>query len=1117
MILGNPWCELTDIVTRVRLAVVLVVLTFSGIPLAWGQNAGRIHGTVTDPTRAVVPAVSVTAIDSGTGATHPTTADSMGRFELIQLPIGPYIVEVNAPGFKPASFRDLVLHIGEDLQLDVKLQLSGTVVEVVVSAAPPLTQTSSVEIGNVIAGPDVHELPLNGRNVLQLALLAPGAAGAAPGNGIETFSFTSGGFTVSINGGRTDENEYLLDGVWDEAVYFNQQNILPTVDVVSEFRVRGTDADAASGFGHGGIITYATRSGENDLHGKAWEFLRNDVLDARNVFDQKKPPFRQNQFGGILSGPFRKDHTFFMLSYEGLRIRKGLTALNTIPTAAEISGDFSADKPIFDPLTTRPDPSHPGQFIRSQFPGNIVPPDRISPASKFIASSFPTTNVGGVGNVVNNAEETETRDQYNIRIDHKLGDKDQLFARGTIANFFGVEPLGGTISETPPFNPPNLPTTETALSRNIALGWIHTFSSAFLNDFRFGFNRAKMPRKQEGPDFFGMFNIPGSNRDPADFGIPDVTAVGFSDFGGTDTITPFILTENDFHYLDSVSLVKGHHTLDFGFAFLRTQLVHQFDFFSKTDTTFSGALTADPQNPASAGNSFADFLLGTPAVVVAGVGSTASHSFEYRVESYINDAWRLNRRLTLITGLRYDLLRPALFHESLSALDLKTGNIVVSVPGHGPLPPQVNKFIPAGANFVTAHAAGFPATLVDTDTDNFGPRVGLAYDIQGNGKTVVRAGYGLYYAQRQQVNSTAEFRADIPFYDISVAVAPGPTPSQLTPTLTWDNLLANPIATLGGTTIPRNFPLGEVHQWSLSVQRQLLSDTGIELDYIASSGHHLPVPYTANQVDVLGEVYPRGTRPFPHLGNFISERAAGNSAYNAFIGNVRQRFHSGLSFQLGYTWSHSIDTTASDENVSGGSENFAQDAYALEKSERGNSTFDIRHRFILSYLYELPIGPTKRFFNGTGASDKMLKGWRIGGITTYATGVPVTAAFAVDPTGNGLLAVRPNQIADPNRNAPHTPEEWFNTTAFQIQSRPIFGDAGRNDIRGPGIKNWDVTVAKSTVLHEKCVLEFRTDLFNAFNTPQFLLPIRNIDSPDFGKIFQARDPRQIQFSLSLLF
>jgi hypothetical protein len=203
--------------------------------------------------------------------------------------------------------------------------------------------------------------------------------------------------------------------------------------------------------------------------------------------------------------------------------------------------------------------------------------------------------------------------------------------------------------------------------------------------------------------------------------------------------------------------------------------------------------------------------------------------------------------------------------------------------------------------------------------------------------------------------------------------------------------------------------------------------------------------------------------------------------------------------------------------VSGGSENFAQDAYASQKSERGNSTFDIRHRFILSYLYELPLGPTKRFFNGTGASDKMLEGWRIGGITTYATGVPVTAAFAVDPTGNGLLAVRPNQIADPNRDAPHTPEEWFNTTAFQIQSQPIFGDAGRNDIRGPGIKNWDVTVAKSTVLREKWVLEFRTDLFNAFNTPQFLLPIRNIDSPDFGKIFQARDPRQIQFSLSLLF
>src|SRR5581483_6329039 len=868
-----------------RLWPVLIVIVGSSI--ASCQNTGRMHGIVKDQSGAAIAGAQIVVESPATGLVRRTETDSGGSFMVPSLPIGPYNVTVKASGFKTTDISNLVLHIGEDLLVDTTLQLGGAQEQVIVQDVAPLTNTTSSEVGNVIQEQRVHTLPLNGRNVLQLALLAPGAAEPDPGNGIEKFSFTSGGFSVSINGGRLDENEYLLDGVWNGIVYFNQQNILPTVDAVSEFRVIGTNSDASRGFGHGGIINYSTVSGGNNFHGRVWEFLRNDKLDARNYFDKAKPPYRQNQFGAVVSGPVLlpgydgKDRTHFMFSYEGLRISKGLTALTTIPTAAEIGGDFSADSPIYDPLTTRSDPLNPGQFIRDPFPGNKIPANRIAAASAYLASFFPLINQGGVGNLVSNPTLIGNRNQYNVRIDHTISSKDQLFGRITVANFQGQDPLSGLVfSSAPSFNPPKLPTSEGAFSRNAAIGWTHVFKPTLLNQFLFGFNRSRMPREQRGPDFFRQFGIPGANTNPADFGLPNISATGYSPFGGTDVITPFDLTENDFQYTDDVTLMKGKHSIHLGGTFLRTRLAHRFDFFSKSSISYSGGFTNDPQSPANTGNSFADFLLGYPAVVIAGVGDTGSHSFEYRIEAYATDTIKLTNKLTAELGLRYEVLRPPLCEDPVSALDPKTGNMVVSVPGNGPLPPQVNNFTPLGINFVTAQSAGYPRTLVDTDKKNFGPRIGFAYDLAGNGKTVIRTGYGLFYAQRQQVNSTAQMLTDIPFYNLSLALnggvgGPLPAPPSATPNLSWDNLLSNAVALPGGTTIPRQFPLGQVNQWSLSVQRQIASDMALEVDYVGSTGHQLIRGITVNQVDVLGEVYPKGTRPFPQYGNFTSWRGTG--------------------------------------------------------------------------------------------------------------------------------------------------------------------------------------------------------------------------------------------------
>lgn len=1104
--------------TRVAFLFLLGVALAS--PPLWAQGTGSIGGHITDPDGAAIPDAVVTARNAETGFARSVKTNSLGNYEVSRLSVGNYLVIVEHAGFKTATVTDVVLHIDESVRVDVSLQLGELREEVVVSAAPPLTATTTAEIGDVIEERRVQELPLSRRNVLELSLLAPGAAPAAPGNGIEAFTVNSDGLSVSINGGRMDANLYLLDGVYNQSIFFNQLNIVPTVDAVAEFRVKGSLYDAESGYGHGGVINFATKSGTNEFHGKVWEFLRNDDLDARNFFDDEKPPFRQNQFGFSVGGPISRDRTYFFGSYEGLRVRKGLTALSTLPTAAQRVGDFSADAPIFDPLTTREDPANPGQFIRDPFPGNVIPPGRIHPASAFLVDFLPIPATGGVGNFISTDTRVNDRDQFNMRVDHRFSDNDQVFGRFTFADSEGQEPFAPNFLSAAPPPPAGFGITQDAFSRNLALGWIHIFSPNLVNEFRFGFNRARMPRQttHTDTDFYGMFNIPGANRDPADFGFPHVSVVGFSDFGDTDIISPFFLTETDFQYTDNLSLTKGRHSWKFGFTFLRMRLAHRFDLLNKAFPTFSGGFTTDPQNPGSTGNSFADFLLGTPTIVLAGVGTTSSHSFVNRFEVYGHDTWRATPKLTLSWGLRYEVMRPPLFEEGISILDDETGNIVVHMPNDGPLPPEVDTFIPLGVNFVTNEEAGFPDALVDTDANNFAPRFGFAYDLAGDGETVIRGGYGIFFVQRTLVNSTSQVRASIPFFSVSVGLNAGvggllPSPPSDTPTLFWDDIFTNLGALPGGNTAVRDFPLGYVQQYTLNIQRQLFPDTVLEIDYIGSTGRKLDRIFTQNQVDVLGQVtgVPL-TRPFPQLGDFIGFRASASSNYNALVIKATQRMRAGLTFQAGYTWSKSIDT-ASDEFESGGVGARPQNSYD-ERAERGRSTFDTRHRFILSYLYELPVGPGKPFLQGGG---KLLEGWRIGGIVSLQTGVPLSPVFAVDPTGTGTNFSRPHQVCDPNQGAPHSPEKWFNTECFERQPDFTYGSAGRNTIDGPGITNVDFAIYKTTSFQERYAVEFRTEFFNIFNTTNFLLPNRVFDSPSFGRVFRARDPRIIQFSLAFSF
>ncbi len=1103
-----------------NLGLLLLGVIFLMPGIVFGQARGSITGTIRDPNGAVVPDVLVTVRNVATGQSREARTDESGNYVITLLPVGTYEVAAEHPGFKKAVASGVVLEVDERVRVDLTLEV-GEITDVVeVTGAAPLVQVETSEVGSVIEERRVTELPLNARNFLQLALLAPGAVEAAQETGASRFTVSGGGLTVNINGGRDDQNYYMIDGVSNMDVSFNNMNIPLSVDAIQEFKVKGSQYSAEYGNLSGGQVSVSTKAGSNEFHGTAFEFLRNDALDARNFFDPSDvPPFKQNQFGFSIGGPIVKDRTFFFGNYEGLRIRQSITETSTLPTEAMIRGDFSGLPPIFDPLTTRPDPNDPTKFIRDPFPGNIIPPDRIHPASAFLASLLPKVQQGGPQNFVSVGTRRIDRDQFTVRVDHRLTDTDTLFVRFTFADAKTAEPFAPNFLSAAPVAPPGFGINFNSFGRNLAISETHVFGPNLVNEFRFGFNRANTPRRTENSniDFYGMFNIPGTSREPFDFGLPPISVAGFSDFGDTDIASPFDFLLNHFQWTDNLAWTRGNHALKFGADIWRQQFYHTFDLFIRGWLQFSGGFTADPKDPDHTGNGFADFLLGIPTLNIGSVGgNTRGHSFIWVTNFYIHDDWKVTPRLTLNMGLRYEFWRPPLTREPRSAVDFETGNIVIN---QEQLPSGLERFQEQGITFVTFKEVGWPRTLVDSDKNNFGPRFGFAYDLTGRGRTVLRGGFGWFFATRTLAGTHAQTQANIPFYGTSAAVnlgVGGLVGATALPTLTWDNAFTAIAVPNAGNTTERYFPQGDVYQWSLNLQHQLTNTLALEIGYIGSVGHKTDRILRGNQ-KIAGNGNPNPSRPFPQLGDFILFGGGVNSHYEALVLKAEQRFAKGLSFVVSYTFSRSIDT-ASNGFESGGVNAPPQNSYDPNKGERGLSNFHSKHRFVLSYVYELPFGKGRRFLADIPtALDHLIGGWEISGVTTFRSGQPLTPAFQVDPSGTGFTFTRPNQICDPNKGAPHRPDKWFRTECFERQPPFFFGNAGRNTVIGPGFKNWDFALLKNFWIKEPHRLQFRVEFFNLFNNVNFKLPNRVFDSPNFGRVFGANPSRQIQFGLKYIF
>ncbi len=1064
------------------LAIVLAVC----VP-ATAQTTGTILGVVSDPAGAAIPDAKVTIKNPGTGLTRVTTTSSIGQYVVTLLPPSDYDIEVEASGFERYLNRGVTLLVNQNLRVDVAMVVGPLTQTVEVGAEATGVETTTATLSEVVTRRKVNDLPLNGRNFLQLTTLVPGAV---PGIQLtENFTPTTQGSSLNVpqvNGMRSQSNNVLLDGVDNNELFLGQGGAIPSPDSIQEFSIQTNLYRAEFGRGAGSIVNVVTKSGTDNFHGSLYNYFRNDVLDARNFFSPETPKLRRNQFGGSIGGPVFKGSTHFFGSYEGMRVREGITKTASVPSVLEKNGDFSqsAVQPI-DPTTGIP------------FPGDQIPANRIDPVAASLLQFYPDPNLGPNLSTSSPSAPTDL-DQFTVRVDQKLGTNDHLFGRYFYQDGSAISPF--TTAFLGPVNVPDFPIANDWQFHNVVLSEVHVFSPTTVNEFRFGVNRAVLdgllPANPRNAQDFG-FTFPSTI--PID--VPQVAVAGFSVIGYTD-MGPGEKATNVYQLLDSFSFVRGRHTFRAGADIRRYQMNSRIASAFNGAYLFAGALS---------GNAFADFLLGLPLFFVQGGGNNEIFLRSTSYNFYFEDQISVAKNLTLTFGLRYEFF--AWPHDTRD-------KIAAFRPGQQS---QVRPDAPAG--LVYPGDAGIPRATVESDTNNLAPRIGLAWDPTGSGKTSIRAGYGIFYDA-------------IPWHNfLQLQIAP---PFSFFPFLFLPPEFADP----GQGTLPFEPGLTEIpfsdipppfqynildeditipyaQQYNLTIQHEVFPDWIAQAAYVGTRGVHLISTVNKNQAVFVpgasnaGNVNSR--RPFaPNFAGILAQSTQFDSSYNSLQLSLNKKPSYGLSFLASYTYSKSIDTLSTPQAFRNA---VGQPTQPMDNTnirlDRGRSAFDARHRFVVSYLYEFP-----DYSGGSGPAKKLLSGWALNGILALQSGLPFTVLDPTDPTVNGETNDRPDLVGDPTAGG-STVERWFNTDAFQRLPNPSdrFGTAGRNILTGPNLKTWDFSVVKKTFLTETVNVEFRTEVFNLTNHPNFRNPDSNITSPNFGRITETipANERQIQFVLKLNF
>lgn len=1162
-----------------RKAVPAVLFSFALVSLltlsASAQvDRGAIVGAVTDQAGARIAGAEVTVTNVQTNQPTKVISNDEGAFSANLLRIGTYSVSAEKKGFQKIIQQNVEVGVNQSVRVDLVLKIGSANETVEVTSAPALLETEQSSLGTIETERRISELPLNGRNFIQLAYLGPGA------NGGETGSNVSGGVfeneraneAVSVNGLRVSNNNFLLNGVDNNEFGLGGVVVLPPPDAIQEFKTEENSMSAEFGRG-GAAVNVVLKSGSNQIHGGVYEFIRNDKLDAVNYFNVGQQPFKRNQFGAFLGGPIKKDKTFVFGDYEGSRLRNSAPYVSTVPTLAERGGDFTdrltgttfspcatpsaADTfdtgTIFDPILVANNyqcASGETILLRQAVPNNIIPPcvgstgrsaaggGCLNPVGLNVAKFYPqpTDPTALANNYLANQNVLNDQDSFDIRVDHRFREADQIFTSYSFGDVrshnpgpLGV-PWGGNDC---------CPSISNSRSQHLGIGYTHTFSPVVLNDLHGGYFRYAVNALpfNFGKDLGTQLGIPNANRPgyPNSSGLTNIDVAGITSLGDSQWLPEHVF-ENIVQTADTLTWMRGKHTMKFGVDFRRQQR----NFFQLSNPrgwfVFGGSYSADPSTT-TGGTGLADLLFGYAVSneedFLAGLYPTRY----WDLAEFAQDDYHVTPNFTLNVGLRYEISAPA--NGRVGNFDFNKGIVVTS---YGP--------------------GAVPHGGVQFDKSDWAPRVGFAWSLPKN--TVVHSAFGVFYSSEGNIFDDLGLNPpQLAFWANTYPTGVVPGSQQLisngfpaaVPVGSATNILG-PVKTTGPKRI-----MPRIMEWNLSVQHQFASNWMAQIGYVGTRAYHLwnheasdlnqaPQPLDSNfcgpdPASGCDPTQPNYGRPYakqqPNMTQILPlDYPQFEMLYNAFQASLNKRFTNGFNFLAAYTFAKNLGNA--DGNVGG----FIQDSYQANL-EHGPVTPDLRHRFTISYLYELPVG-RGRHFGGSmkGVTDAVLGGWQVAGITSAQTGEAITAVMSTDFSNTGSFSYRPDQVANPYDFSFNTASQgtdyqcsnpghqtldcWFNQAAFVTpplangqQSAHAYGDSKIGNLRGPHLVDFDFVLQKNFNVFEKQQLQFRAEFFNLFNHPNFGLPGGGsgqipVDFPGAAAITStATDNRQIEFALKYTF
>jgi hypothetical protein len=1053
------------------------------LPLVAQVSTADIVGTVTDASNAIVAGVKVTATNLATDLIYVGASNASGEFTIPLLPAGHYKIEADITGFKSWTIPEVELTIGERLRVSPRLEVGSIGQSVEVSSEAAALQTDSATIGTVVDQKQVDDLPLNGRNFLLLAQIVPGANNYGGG------SFANGGLddrrrntTISANGRLGAENNFLIDGMDNNEKFIGTVLVKPSMEAVGEMKVLTNTFSAELARTSGAAVVIVTKGGGNHLHGSAFEYIRNEALDARPpllAYALAKPPYKQHNFGGSVSGPIRKNKSFFFADWETYKVNLGAPQLASVPTLAMRMGNFAGFNPIYDVNSTV---VNSVTSTRTPFTGNIIPASEINAIALTLINLYPAPVNGALNNnYQRNGSRTQTDNTLDTRLDHRFSDNNNFFVRYSydpittrLPHVFpsanGYEPIGGAGGFTK------------QSIHGLALNDTHTFTPQTVLVVRAGYSRYANASLAQGNGTTPAtkLGIPNVNVDMDSTGFPTVNVTNFTGFGEGGFL-PTFNDQNIFTASGSLQLLKGAQIIKFGGDFTRRQVNEHQSSEPRIAYSFTPAFTGDPNNLSTTGNAMASLLLGFPA------STTRNRYLEhpgYRFAEtgwFVQDDYRATRWLTLNLGLRWD------YYSPLSEAVNRIANFDFAT----------SKLIFAGQNGVNN------VLNVNKDWKDFGPRFGFA--AQAGEKTVIRGGFGVNYTPMLQ-GTPGSFRNPPHVSTLSI------TPTNITPINSLSTpvppLTPNDAINLSGPllAVSPTYKLPYVEQLNLVVQRQLPLGMVLSSGYVASlgkrqSGSNLsvdlngaaPGPTNVQTRRILSSTYPNVTT-INTVENYYT------SSYNSMQTTLDLRARRGMSVSLNHTWAHSIDNSE-----------IRYLAYALPTTIKGNSNSDIRQRLVVSWVYELPYNK-----NWKGIYRLFLRDWRLNAIAFAQTGLPFSVTQTGTQTNGATGANRPNQVSSFMVAKPTT-DQWFNPAAFIAQPANTWGNEGRNLLVTPGAWNMDLSIHREFKPMERLTVQFRLESFDFTNTVIPGQPISVLGQADFGKIITWTGGRQNQVALKFLF